>query len=117
MLEDLGEGKGQIMINSDYGTWTYYWGAMDKGIREFLIGCDTSYLMGKFGGARTWFDSEATRQNFKNTLDESLKNGELTKEDHEELMEEIDNSDFNSAAKTERRSIDEFDNSLFAKGI
>lgn len=99
VLEDLGDGKGQILINSDYGTWAYYWGAMGagKGIREFLIGCDVHYLMGKFGGSKDWFDGEASRQNFKNYLEESFKNEEINKEDYDELMEEIENSDFNSS--------------------
>lgn len=58
---------GFVSIQSDYGDYNYHWNARnDNTIQEFLISCDTHYLMEKFGGQLPKdFNCEKTIQNIK----------------------------------------------------
>jgi hypothetical protein len=44
-LTDFGEGMGLLQIHSDYGSYSFYWGAMGKRtILEFLANCSAEYV-------------------------------------------------------------------------
>lgn len=49
-LTDFGEGKGLLQIHSDWGSWSNYWGAMGKPLREFLVGASDGYVHNKMTG-------------------------------------------------------------------
>lgn len=42
------DSSGCLSILSDYGNFGYHWSSFGSDIRKFLLGCDPSYLMGKF---------------------------------------------------------------------
>jgi hypothetical protein len=45
-LEDLGTGRGKIVITCYDKSWTSYWGAMgDRTISAFVKSCDNGYLI------------------------------------------------------------------------
>lgn len=53
-LEDYGPGKGRITISCYDAAWVGYWGAMgEKSIQDFFISCDSDYLAGNMGCARS----------------------------------------------------------------
>jgi hypothetical protein len=47
-LTDFEKGKGLLQIHSDWGTYSYFWGAMgERTIREFLLSASESYIENK----------------------------------------------------------------------
>lgn len=96
VLDDQGDKRGQIMINSDYGAWSYFWGSMGCSLKEFITKCDTPYLMGKLG-ERNYFDEEATKECYRRNLQELLKDNDIEQEIYDKLIEEIDSADWCSA--------------------
>jgi hypothetical protein len=45
LLDDLGEGRGKIIIANSYGNnYSTYWGSMNSSLREFLLGINESYF-------------------------------------------------------------------------
>lgn len=49
ILEDIGPGKGRMIIVCFDAAWTGYWGAMgDRSIAQFVESCDEEYLAGNF---------------------------------------------------------------------
>jgi hypothetical protein len=95
VLTDEGPGRGQVMINSSYGNWSYYWGAMGtRCIRSFLVGCDNGYLQSKLLGGRREvsgvFDEVATIARIKEVI------AELPKEQAKAERELLKDADFDS---------------------
>ena len=44
-LQDLGSGRGRLIVECYGAAWSCYWGAMgDRSLREFLIECSAEYL-------------------------------------------------------------------------
>jgi hypothetical protein len=41
---DFSEGRGLMQIHSDWGSYSYYWGAMGTDIKSFVAGCDAGYI-------------------------------------------------------------------------
>jgi hypothetical protein len=70
------EGWARIWISddgcfttiSDFGNYGYWWGSPGCEFREFLCGCDESYLMGKLGMGRREWDEEATKKSIEREL-------------------------------------------------
>lgn len=60
---------GRISIASDYGNWTYYWGAPGDNFKLFLSRLNIQYAAGKFGSDK-WFDHEKTMKLLKETVKE-----------------------------------------------
>lgn len=81
---------GFVSIQSDWGDYAYGWHSRgeDVGIREFLLDCDDSYLMGKFSPKRV-IDEKATREAIKKALVDGPLDG-FKLEDEEELLEGAD---------------------------
>lgn len=45
-LTDFSPGHGLLQIHSDYGSYSYFWGAMgeNRKIIQFLASCNSSYI-------------------------------------------------------------------------
>lgn len=54
-----GAKHGRISIASDFGSWSYYWGACGESFKKFLAGLDKWYVAKNFG-ADKFFDVKAT---------------------------------------------------------
>lgn len=64
---DAKDNTGRISISSDFGTWSYFWGACGEEFKPFLTGLDIDYAAGKFGENK-WFDYEATMSGLKRRI-------------------------------------------------
>lgn len=91
-LMDDGPGRGSIQIQSDYGDFSYFWGAMGEGkdIRKFLISCknDPDYLIGKMA-KRDYYDQEASIAEVESFLRELHAQEPIKKFD--EVLEQVKN--------------------------
>lgn len=45
-----GEESGELVINSDYGSWAYYWSCCGMPFKNFLIKVGKEYLLHKLNG-------------------------------------------------------------------
>ena len=90
-----GEGWAIIFIDetgcftalSDWGDVGYRWnqrGLPEGGFKRFLIQCEDSYLISKFGSQRREYDPEATLEAVKHDILQSRRDGQLSKEDARE---------------------------------
>jgi len=72
---DIAIGQdGFVSIQSDYGDYNYFWNSFGKNIKEFLIGCDVSYLYGKFGpNLEREFDLKASIKELRKYILESRR--------------------------------------------
>jgi len=53
--------RGEILINSTFGSWSQYWNAPGMRFRKFLIDLDFDYVFGRFmGHALEQYDGDAT---------------------------------------------------------
>ncbi len=66
--------SGRLSIASDYGNWSYYWGACGEPFKQFLEGLDKHYVARKFGCAHT-LDMERTIQTIKREVVCSVRSG------------------------------------------
>lgn len=94
LFEDLGPGHGQLVINSDWGCWSYCWGAMGEGhtLASFLRQADNSYIIDKLmqGGKTREFDAEETVVAWKKKILEERRRMELTAKEARHLWGEIE---------------------------
>lgn len=76
-LEDIGEGKGKIIVTSPYNTdhnYSYYWGAMGKSLEDFICGLTDDYFCGCLMGHRSMYSIDipktfkAIRNHIKNEV-------------------------------------------------
>lgn len=44
--------QAELLINSTFGAYSYYWSCMADPFRQFLVSCDRSYLLGKLCSER-----------------------------------------------------------------
>lgn len=57
ILRDFAREHGQIIVSCYGQAWTAYWAAMgDRDIRQFLLDCETGYIVNKLGAKRHDFD-------------------------------------------------------------
>jgi hypothetical protein len=47
LLQDLGQGKGKVIIAGFDLNTSYYWGAMGENLEDFICSIDTSYWLNK----------------------------------------------------------------------
>jgi hypothetical protein len=85
---DAKEQTGRIQIASDFGSYQNYWGACGCNFKDFLAKLDIEYAAGKFG-ANKHFDSEKTLKNFKASVLEYRRNGDMSKENARDIFNEI----------------------------
>ncbi len=96
ILEDIELRKGKIIIECYGKSWSSYWGGMgERTIAEFFCSCDNHYL------AKNLSDIQCSVEDFskypaylKKGLLEKLKEDEVTNEDYDELVIQIDDCDF-----------------------
>ncbi len=74
----LCEATGRVNINSDHGNFTSCWGSQVNKLKDFLLSCNTDYLMENFGRKQFWesgsyyseLDCEATVAKIKKQAEE-----------------------------------------------
>lgn len=89
-IHQTGEKSGAILIRSDFGEWSYYWGAMGSPLKKFLTGLNDSYFTGKLMHGRQYdFYPEIWFQNLRDHLD-SLS---LDPEEYGECIEELEKAE------------------------
>ncbi len=47
-FDDMGKGEAHVTIICYGSSWTTYFGSMGKSAREFIKGCNASYLLNRF---------------------------------------------------------------------
>lgn len=72
---------GCVSIQSDYGDYSYRWGAFGDDIRTFLMQCNEHYLTDKFTHGRDLkFHGQETIANLKREVISQRRNGDLDKD-------------------------------------
>lgn len=51
--EGSGRFRGELLINSTFGSWSHYWSAPGMPFKQFLVELEFDYLMGKLMGRDT----------------------------------------------------------------
>lgn len=70
----INEALGDFSFTSSYMNGGYIWRSIgDKTLKEFVLGLDFSYFMGKIIGQRNYFDAKKTFDNLKRSVIESRK--------------------------------------------
>lgn len=80
---DCGEESVNVMISSDYGEFSHYWGCCGENPKKFLTNIDMHYTMKKLMGNRDNMyepDFEARLVSFKKLIIEARKYNDVTKE-------------------------------------
>lgn len=65
---------GRLIINSDFGNWSYFWASCGTDMRRFLISLDQQYLAHKFEETRS-FVAEQTIINVKKDVLKARRDG------------------------------------------
>lgn len=83
--------RGELLINSTFGSWSNYWSAPGESFKKFLVGLDFDYLMTKLMGRELdEHDGVATLKDLRARLLTMRRKGRLTKEGAAWLWNEID---------------------------
>lgn len=81
---------GTLFIQSDYGSWDYFWGSCGKPFKEFLVGLDRGYLLTKLNsGKELYFDCDLYIKNLRKELDKLYLNSEIEPQEHDDALWEI----------------------------
>jgi hypothetical protein len=74
ILDDLGGGKGSIIVSNGYNAYEYFWGAMGGSLKDFLLGINGDYFATKLIGHRDEheFDIKGSVKNVRAHLREVL---------------------------------------------
>jgi hypothetical protein len=81
---------GFLDIQSDYGSYSYYWHSFGENFKAFLSTCDHSYLIGKFGKGRTQLNPGATIARVKKDVIELRKNRTIDSGQARDLWNQAD---------------------------
>ena len=84
---------GFLDIQSDYGNYSYCWSSFGEDFKQFLVDCDDSYLIGKFGGSRKCFNFEETVTNIISEILERRRDRNLTAELARDLFDTVNSLD------------------------
>lgn len=79
----LWDDDGRVIILSDYGDWTYYWGCRGKGVSvaQFLSKLDEQYMGKKMLGADYWVpDDDATAGYIRSQILDQRRRASLGKD-------------------------------------
>ena len=74
------DGNGsrcRVSVASDYGNWSYYWGACGTDYKKFLISLGMDYVASKTGNSQ-FFDLESTINLNKREIIDARKNRNIT---------------------------------------
>lgn len=92
---NLDEKTGAVNIISDYGNWGYAWRCIGPTtLKEFLVGCDKYYLMGKFGQGVKVFDGVATAKDLRKYVLEKRRNRDISKDATREAFEALEQCEY-----------------------
>lgn len=73
LLENFNVGQGKIIISDlQFGSWSFYWGAMGSSIEEFLTRIDKEYFASKLATNPTAYDAKATVSNVRKYIRENI---------------------------------------------
>ena len=95
-LEDLGTGKGKVIITCYDSSWTAYWGSMgDRTLAEFIKSCSNDYLIGKLSPQLKdeVNDLKSLTAVAKKEIAKQRKTNDLTAEYSRVLFDEIETLD------------------------
>lgn len=85
---------GEILINSDYGTYAYSWGNMGSPLKDFLCRIGRDYIIDKLtNGNDTEFDFDASLTAVKKEIRRMRKKHEITRAEAHEAMDELPSED------------------------
>jgi len=83
--------RGEILINSTFGSWAHYWGAPGTRFRRFLLGLDFGYAFGKFMGlALEQYDGDASMAGLQRKVIESRRRRHISREAARFVWDQID---------------------------
>jgi hypothetical protein len=83
--------RGELLINSTFGSWSNYWSAPGESFKKFLVGLDFDYLMTKLMGREMEeYDGYATIKDLRSRMLAMRREGRLTKKRAAWLWNEID---------------------------
>ncbi len=85
---DANGEKGRIQIASDYGSYQHFWSSCGCGFKQFLTQLNLDYVADKFR-ADDYFDAKKTVRNYKETLIEARKFGDMEKSRARIIFDEI----------------------------
>lgn len=93
------KGGGAIDAQSDYGSYSYQWGATGSDdIREFLVGLDYSYFMGKAHPSHGYeTDWEGTAEDLKRLILQDRRQAQMTAENARACFDAIDSLEWGEA--------------------
>lgn len=73
--------RGELLINSTFGSWSNYWNAPGIPFKQFLVGLDFDYLMGKLLGRHVEeHDGLGTFRYLKERMLEMRRKGRIDKD-------------------------------------
>jgi len=74
ILDDLGEGRGSIMISDGYNAYDHFWGSMGGTLNEFILHINNGYFASKMLGHRDndEYDAKTSLRNVRAQLKEDL---------------------------------------------
>lgn len=94
----LNEDTGELTINSDWGAWTYRWGAPGMSLHRFVGGGDYRYLAEKLlRRSLVAFSERRTRRRLRNAIAEGHRDGSFSREDALQMLRDRDQVQFQSA--------------------
>jgi len=115
--------------SGDYGDYSYYWGSMGSGYKEFLSSLDYDYMMNKitgYHGSAYELDVKESRVSLKREmlsyyrvlLEDDMDNKSSIREELEDIFRAIDNiTDFNDELYYETRDIIVHFSNFFIDGV
>ncbi|WP_084977330.1 hypothetical protein [Plesiomonas shigelloides] len=96
----FGEKSVNVMVSSDYGSFSHYWGHCGYNPKEFLTDINFDYCMGKFFESKKLYilDAEACENEIKQSIISLRKDGELTADEAREAWDDLLNPEYGPQA-------------------
>jgi hypothetical protein len=91
----IAEDIGLLQVVSDYGSWSYCWGASGLGRRfkEFLLGVGQDYLVRKFCGGEREYLPDETEKEIRREILRRRREGGLTREQAREARDAVEEAE------------------------
>lgn len=87
--------RGEILINSTFGSWSQYWNAPGMRFKKFLIGLDFDYVFGRFMGlSLEQFDGDASVAGIQRKVLDMRRRRQVGREEARFVWSEIDERTF-----------------------
>ncbi|MEX3764423.1 hypothetical protein [Paraburkholderia phenoliruptrix] len=85
---------GEIIINSDYGTFATSWGNMGAPLKQFLCKINRGYLLNRLTEGKTEeFDIDASMTALKRDILKLRRDREITSEEARDAMDDLPDED------------------------